>query len=237
MSICINNDLIWLSIPKCASTSIEDALVKSKLDIVHYEYEKLKNYNRHFHIRLKDLYQKFGVKETICINRDYFDRWISGLKHIWDTYELSNIPLIEKWENVDNEFIYKTFTDDYINEIYASGKNFPTIRNHNGKSLIDYSKVTKLELNKKIVPKGIFIENILRSQLYLKDNKKCTYEFNINEIEKFEKFIENRYNIDFKLDILNKTSFQHNLIIKDEKLKNWVWEKFEKRFIKSNNII
>jgi hypothetical protein len=237
MSICINNDLIWLSIPKCASTSIENALQNSKLDVVHYDYGKKKDYDRHLHIRLKYLYEKFGLKETICINRDYFDRWISGLKHIWDTYELIKVPLIKKWEDVDNDFIYETFTDDYVNEIYVSGKNFPTIRNHDGKSLIDYSKVTKLELNKKIIPNGIFIENILRSQLYVKDNKKCTYEFNINEIDKFEKFIQNRYNIDFKLDILNKTSFQDNLIIKDEKLKNWVWEKFEKRFIKSNNII
>jgi hypothetical protein len=234
MSICINNDLIWLSIPKCASTSIENALQNSKLDVVHYDYGKKKDYNRHLHIRLKYLYEKFGLKETICINRDYFDRWISGLKHIWDTYEKINVPLIKKWEDVDNDFIYQTFTDDYVNEIYISGKNFPTIRNHNGKSVIDYSKVTSIE---KIVPNGIFIENILRSQLYVKDNKKCTYEFDISEIDKFEKFIENRYNIDFKLDILNKTSFQNNLIIKDQKLKNWVWEKFEKRFIKSNNII
>jgi hypothetical protein len=226
-----------LSIPKCASTSIEDALLKSKLDIVHYEYGNGKEYDRHLHIRLKHLYKKFGLKETICINRDYFDRWISCLKHIWNTYESINVPLIKNWKDVDNDFIYKTFTDDYINEIYESGKNFSNIINHNGKSLIDYSKVTKVELNKKIVPNGIFIENILRSQLYVKDNKKCTYEFNINEIDKFEKFIENRYNIDFKLDTLNKTSFQHNLIIKDEKLKSWVWEKFEKRFIKSNNII
>jgi hypothetical protein len=211
--------------------------MKSKLDVVHYEYGKNKDYDRHLHIRLKDLYEKFGLKETVCINRDYFDRWISGLKHIWDTYEKIKVPLIKKWEDVDNDFIYETFTDDYVNEIYASGKNFLSIRNHNGKSLIDYSKITIIELNKKIAPNNIFIENILRSQLYLKDNKKCTYEFNINEINKFEKFIENRYDIDFKLDILNKTSFQHNLIVKDEKLKNWVWEKFEKRFIKSDNII
>ena len=237
MSICINNDLIWLSIPKCASTSIEDALMKSKLDVVHYEYGKNKDYNRHLHIRAKHLYDKFGLKETVCITRDYFDRWISGLKHIWDTYERINVPLIKKWEDVNNDFIYETFTDDYVNEIYISGKNFPTIRNHNGKSLIDYSKITRTELSKKIVPNDIFIENILRSQLYLKDNKKCTYEFNINEINKFEKFIENRYNIDFKLDILNKNDFHNNLIVRDEKLKNWVWEKFEKRFVKSNNII
>ena len=244
MSICINNDLIWLSIPKCASTSIEDALMKSKLDVVHYEYGKNKDYNRHLHIRAKDLYEKFGLKETVCINRNYFDRWISGLKHIWDTYEKINVPLIKKWEDVDNDFIYETFTDDYVNEIYISGKNFPNIRNHNGKSIIDYSKVDPINLRgygafdeKKIVPNGIFIENILRSQLYIKDNKKCTYEFDISEIDKFEKFIQNRYDIDFKLDTLNKTCFENNLIIKDEKLKNWVWENFEKRFVKSKNVI
>ena len=78
---------------------------------------------------------------------------------------------------------------------------------------------------------------VLKSQLYWVDNSKCTYEFNINEIEKFENFISNRYNIEFKVGKFNKGKYKKNQIVKDEKLKQWVWDNFEKRFEKRNSII
>ena len=45
MSLLINNDLIWISVPKCASVSIETALIDSEIDIRllpdhRYNYEK-----------------------------------------------------------------------------------------------------------------------------------------------------------------------------------------------------
>ena len=41
MSLLINNDLIWVSIPKCASISIETALLNSNLNITKFsEYEE-----------------------------------------------------------------------------------------------------------------------------------------------------------------------------------------------------
>ena len=46
-----------------------------------------------------------------------------------------------------------------------------------------------------------------------------------------------RYKIDFKVDIVNKSNPIKNNIIKDEKLRKWVFDMFEKRFIKSTNII
>lgn len=232
MSICINNDLIWLSIPKCASTSIENSFLNSKLDIIHYNYGKEKHYNRHIHVKLSNLYRKFGVKDTVCINRDYFSKWFSSLRHVWDIYEKLNIPLIREWEEVDNDFIYKTFTDEFINKIYSHRKNFTNLQNGYENTLIDVKKILSISRQPPIFSNALFPENILRSQNFIKDSKKCTFEFNIEDLDKFEKFIENKYSIDFKLEKVNKTDYKNHKIIIDEKLKKWVWEKFEKRFIK-----
>lgn len=232
MCICINNDLIWVSIPRCASTSIEKALLQSKLNLKHYAYGTQRNYKKHTHIKLSYLYQKFGIKETVCIKRDYFERWLSGLRHIWVMYDELNIPLKIPFEKINNDFIYQTFTDHYIQEIYSMGKNYPLVRLHTGYSLVDKTKLKNIK-----IPNGFFPENVLRSQLYETDGKKCTYEFDINEIEKFENFIKNKYNTDFKLEKINTSNYIPNQIIIDDKLKNWVWDKFEKPFIKSNKII
>jgi hypothetical protein len=230
MSILINNDLIWISIPKCASTSIEHALLDSNLNITHYKYDRNRDYVRHYHISKSKLQKKFGNKETICITRNYFDRWISSLREVWFTYEQFDIKLKVDWKDLNNDEIYKIFTDDYINRIYSF--NEFDINAHKQKVMVKLESMPYLEKNKNFFP-----ESILRSQLYFKDNTECTYEFDIMEITNFEKFIENRYNINFQLKKLNKSVYSNNNIIKDDKLKNWVWEKFEKRFIKLNNII
>jgi cytidylate kinase len=78
---------------------------------------------------------------------------------------------------------------------------------------------------------------LLQSQSYWVDNQKCTYEFDITEIDKFEKFISERYDIDFKVDRINKSHPIKNNIIKDDKLKKWVFDNFEKRFISRNTLI
>jgi hypothetical protein len=146
-----------------------------------------------------------------------------------------------KWEDLNNDFIYENFTKDYVNSIHS------TFIKENG--LIKYKDVVeRREFNNSIIYR--FAKNIpkridynfnpllmLVSQSHWVDNNKCTYEFNIDEIDKFEEFICNRYEIDFKVDKINKSNPTKSNIIKDEKLRKWVFEMFEKRFQKRNSII
>ena len=242
MSICVNNDLIWIAPPKCASMSIEKAFIDSNLDINHYKYGQNKNYSNHMHIKSYDLYQRFGKKDTVVIKRDYFDRWISGLQYMWMMYKKTNCKTIVKWKDINNDFIYKTFTPKLIDQIYTLvfSETSPLTDNEMDEST-EISKEIYLNFVKTI-PKNFndLMNNpclVLKSQLYWVDNSKCTYEFNINEIKKFENFISNRYNVEFKVNKLNKSKPKENQIIKDEKLKQWVWDNFEKRFEKRNSII
>jgi hypothetical protein len=43
--------------------------------------------------------------------------------------------------------------------------------------------------------------------------------------------------VEFKVCKLNQNKSRKNQITKDEKLKQWVWDNFEKRFEKRNSII
>ena len=242
MSICVNNDLIWVSTPKCASTSIECAFRKSNLNLDHYRYGQNKSYSKHCHVKLSDLYQKFGKKDTVVIKRDYFDRWISGLQYLWMMHEDNNYETIAKWEDVNNDFIYETFTPVFIDQIHS----LPSLINSD---LLSFSEINKFkEILKLITSKLVKTKPkdsntpfspyfLILSQLYWIDNQKCTYEFDISEINKFENFISNRYNTEFKVCKLNESPSRKNQIIKDEKLKQWVWDNFEKRFEKRNSII
>ena len=226
MSLCINNDLIWVSIPKCASTSIEHAFYDSGLNVDHFYFEDKKDIKKHTHFQIDYLYSKFGVKDTVRIKRDYFERWISAVGFLWEYIESKNITPIVPWKEIDNNTIYEIFNKDYIDKIY----------NSNPDDIIDLDRhFLKDKEQKDNEYFGLHL--IFCSQMYWVNNKKCTYEFDITEMDKFEKFISDRYSIDFKIPTLNKTIKTPNKIVPNEKLKKWVFDNFEKRFIPQNKII
>jgi hypothetical protein len=241
MSLLVNDDLIWVSIPRCASTSIERAFIDSSLDVKHYTYGYNLNFKSHYHIQLNKLYDKFGHKETVCIKRNYTDRWISALQYIWKSYEINGIPTLISWEDIDNEFLYKTFTKEYVNVLYSTNVSDINIQKDeveeqfNNNSLLISKKLAKYPEK---IQKNPFLSHIVFfSQNYWTSNKKCTHEFDFSKIDEFESFIKKRYNMNFKLEKLNKSEKPENKIVKNEELRIWIWENFEKRFENKNKLI
>jgi hypothetical protein len=108
-------------------------------------------------------------------------------------------------------------------------------------NLIDFiQKLIKNGTENIIIEKFRFLWIVLVSQNYWKSNKPCTYQFNINELDKFKMFIKDRYDVDIIIPKLNTTidsKFNKNKIILDDKLRNWIWDNFEKPFIRTNNLI
>lgn len=224
MSICINDDLIWIAIPKNASVSIEHALLNSNLDIkIYNNYKDKKNVNDdiHGHLVLSDLYQHFGVKETVCIKRNWFERWLSSLEFFWSRLNERGSVTIVPWEDVDNDLIYKIFNDDFLNAAY--NRDFKIF------DKITKQKFTDIDFN------GAMLTLFL-SENHWKLNKPCTYEFDINEMYKFVNFIEERYGEKINVGKLNVTNKRQNKIILNDELKNFIWEVFEKKYVKNNLI-
>lgn len=223
MSILIKNELIWISIPKCASMSVEDALLKSNLEIKRHSYA-IQSEPLHTHIGIKKLKEEFGNKKTICIKRDWFDRWMSSIHYCFEMIIIKdgNIP-IREWKDIDNEFIYNTFTDDFVNLLYSEKK---TAMNDAYSKLITNNKVN--EENRL---------SALFSQNYWKEDNKCDYEFDINDMDKFVDFIYEKYGEKIIVQKLNQTPRTKSKIIVNDELKSFVWEKFEKRFNKKNYLL
>ena len=233
MGLLINNDLIWISTPKCASSSIENVLLNSNLKIEKH-WRHYKSPNQHLHIKIDELYDYFGKKETICITRDPLERWISSLKTIWLSITFRGYTPIINWEDIDNDFLYKTFDKTFINNLHT----YETMERCNFAIVKDYKGAPT------IAPSFILITNLMLSQQFWKNNEKCTYEFSINELYKVEEFFYKKYkeninipqidpNQNFRNDDINKK----NKIIIDDELRNWYWESFEKRFEKNNKVI
>jgi len=226
VSHLINNELIWISMPKCASYSIEQAFRKSKL--------KLEIYNpndrlSHYHPPLNECLARWGTKETICITRDYVYRWLSALNFIWDKIEFdSEYTAICKWEDVDNEFLYKTLDTNFLNNLHLLDTDEVGFKNCFFK-LVKEKQDTLKKIPDIMVP--------LISQKCFKSNRKCTYEFDIKEIDKFVNFIEDRFGEKIVIENTNQSSKRLNKIIINDELKLFIWENFEKRFEKRNQLI
>lgn len=226
MSLLINNNLIWVSTPKCASMAIENALYSSNLKI-----KRSPTYapsNKHSHVPLNLLKNDFGNKESICITRDWFDKWLSALNHIWDMIEYTTpFEPICKWEDITNDFIYKIFDTEFLNYLH-----FTNIEGYEQ----CFNKLI-LNDNHNNFEKEIGWLATLISEKFWKSNEKCTYEFDIKDIDKFVNFIENRYGEKIVIEKLNKSSKRINKIIVNDELKNFVWNNFEKRFQKNKQLI
>jgi hypothetical protein len=235
MGLLLNNELIWVSVPKCASVSIEDAFLNSNLSFKKLYRDTIIT-DIHTHHPVSRLYDEFGIYPTVCIKRDWFNRWLSGLEHIFNWIpKTKQYTPIQNWENVDNKWIYDTFDTKFSNELYSD--NF----NNNGWMHL-FSKFIKekdiLE-NEKDYGKTLIVRFlcVLMSQNYWKLNKKCDYEFDISEMNKFSDFIYERFGERLDIQKLNEGTKSNNKIVVDTELKNWIWDKFEKPFEKRNSLI
>ena len=231
MSLLINNELIWISVPRCASYSIETSFYNSNLKIEHYN----NSFNHlspgdigfvHEHFNLYNLNNRWLNKKTIRIKRDWMERWLSALEHLWFSIEKSNNrnPVIP-YEEIDNDFIYQTFTKKFGNELYSEG----------GQYKIFYYLIKDFVLTESF--KLGTRTGLLWSQNYwLSGEKKCDFEFDINELDKFADFIEKKYGEKLIIEHQNKSKKKTNKIIINDDLKNHIWEVFESPFYKTSKI-
>ena len=228
MGYLINDNLIWIVTPKCASFSIENSLLNSNLKLKKY-FSPGKE-TLHIHTPLNDCLDYFGNKESICITRDWFDKWLSALNYIWYNIEIrmQYTPFC-KWEDVDNAVIYKIFNDEFVNELHLF--NYDSF-------LKCFKKLLKSDTTEMNIPmENVGIMGTLISESYWKSNQKCTYEFDIKQLDEVVSFIEDRFGEKLIIEKKNVSRKRPNKIVINDELKQFVWEKFEKRFEKRNELI
>jgi hypothetical protein len=146
-------------------------------------------------------------------------------------------PII-KWQDIDNNFIYEKFDEEYINSIHNANPIALEINDTQfGRDYIEKLNNHFIKNNNKDFLNYNSLYFTFYSQSYWTGNKKCTYEFDISDIYKFQEFISDRYSIDFKLHYINESPKISNKIVVDDTFKNWVFNNFEKRFLLIKKVI
>ena len=275
--ILIENEIVFLGVPKNASVSVHSALKSSQLKIeptFNYEFffNNIKNNSRFYdyssdtikiypHMNTLDVYNYLNKKvPTIFIKRDYSERFLSALNYImhaqmisaygYDYFDILNSDIMY---NIDNNWIYETFTKDTINNILLINsselnhhKLYKTESYEDKVHKIVISSLNKFIKNKKKIkiPKPEFMHfpnknyinfKMLDSQEIYKSGYTPKHIFDIYELDKLENFIKEKFEKEIiikKENSLNKNLTKTNFI-NDTKLRNWVWDNFEKHhFIK-----
>lgn len=262
--LVIENEIAFLSIPKCASYSIHNALELYDYDIrptFNQDYhEKLllnrtslngtnnfyiKNHHKikiHTHIPLNSIFKYVNKKcDFIIVERDYLDRFVSAFNHVINFTIPNEYHIQLKEDSIDNDFIYENFSKKTIENIITMKISSMTsnkdsdLKNSIVKPI--FQKHIVNDNSKELIEKKLFDETyinfkMLDSQKYWLDGYDTNYKYDIGELYKLEEFLKNRYEKDIKFDKDNsppKNLIKTN-IVKDTKLKLWVWDNFEKHY-------
>lgn len=217
--ILIDKRLIYVATPKTATQSIKAAIINSGIPFEEF-HDNLAPGENHYHVTLSEMINKWGIKESFCLERDWFERWLSGITYlIYGYLHYDNLQPRFRLEDIDNNFIFETFTEDFVNTLYSPDKD-------------DLRKIQDIFLYNPDKLEHPGRVKVLCSSNFWKSGKKCTYEFNFKNFDKIETFFKESFNCEFEIPNLNEIKSIFKLVnveINDE-LKDFVFHRFEKRF-------
>lgn len=269
--ILIENELIFLSVPKNASMAVHHALEESTIDIKPtFPHDAMMNMvlrnnpkqftennhkiKIHTHYTTAEVYSNINKKlPTIFIKREYSDRFLSALNYIFNFSLPYAYPEFKNiLHNIDNEWVYKNITNDVVENIKIynpTDMSFDKNQIDSPGDLVSKSIIKSLNkfIKNKIsiekispynqpFPKNKYINfKILDSQEIYKSGYTPKYIFDISELDGLQDMMMDRYGKKLqikKVNVMEKSVIKTNFI-NDDKLKNWVWNNFEKHhFVK-----
>jgi hypothetical protein len=217
----VDNKFIYLSLPRCASTSFLISCLRSDINFERYDdiyygkptidlkldNENLADQLLHGHEKLVDLQKKFGPNYPIVgIKRNKYDRFVSVWKHLIDlAHNLTDIypPEVSKILSkltIDDILFYKS--EDLIYE--NKDKLIDDFIKRNG--LTDY-------INSKIYSHFYTMIFIAINPLsYYHNNDPKIIWFDYDNMREFEKWVSNMISKPFKLEKSNSSKhYKSNL--------------------------
>jgi hypothetical protein len=224
----VDKKFIFISLPRCASTSFMITCLRNDISIEHYtqninkqlshitDWKRLTNEEladrlTHLHEPLIDLQKKFGNKyDVISIRRNKYDRFLSLWKHIID--ELYRIKCVE---------LADVFSKLSINDIFDGIHSNDIINAENRDRWINTYLKKFDNFNKNNSEINYYIKNMI-SILFtpiieLTNENPNIIWFDINELYKLENWVSKKLGKEFKLEKINSSQhFECNIKINDE---------------------
>jgi hypothetical protein len=231
----VDNKFIYLSLPRCASTSFHISCVKNNLDIKfakssenNQQYDLLLSNEdlikkmTHIHERINELDIAFGNRyEIISVNRDRHERFLS----LWKFF-------IKESKTYGNEVhqIVKSLTIEDILWFDVSQLDKTRIQNTIDTFLIKHNLINKVD---------DFFKNLLfilwqPTSLWHNNDKRIIW-FDFNKIDELETWVSNKINKPFKLEHTNSSkNIKTNLILNDNFIKIYN-NKYDRFDLQKNN--
>jgi hypothetical protein len=221
----VENKFIYVSLPRCASTSFMASCIKQHLTIKHVnysldiknqmknskfndvseiDYEHFEKYFNHGHEHLNRLKDKFGHQyDIISVRRNKYERFISLWKHVLRKFdEYNNIDTVNKISNLTlHDILCYNINDLESDESMRKFINF-FIKKH--KLYLDQSGIEMFKIL--ITPYSVW-----------HNHDPDIIWFDFNELYKLEEWVSKKLDMDFKLIKMNSSNhFECNLVLNDE---------------------
>ena len=211
----IDNKFLYISLPRCGSTSFHYSCILSGLDIKsldnHVDFYNSKidfnsinesdimSFIEHGHTPLIELQKKFGYDlPVVAIHRDKHKRFYSLYQHI--IFELDRIGLKELSYKFSNFNLDELFFFNKL-DIMSKQTRYHIIDTHLLKVLPELANSESYQYVINI------IDILLTPISHWHHHNKNIIWFNIDEIQKLEEWVSNITNINFKLKHVNSSSF------------------------------
>lgn len=221
----VDKKFIFISLPRCASTSFMITCLKNKIDIEHFtsnydnqlvminDWEKMNNEELadsliHTHESLHILKEKFGVNyPIISIRRNKYHRFLSLWKHIID--ELHRIKKLDIADTFSKLTTNDIFDNVLPNDIYNKENRYNTIDN-----FLNRLKISKEEHYTKNMLDILFmpIEELTN------DDPNIIW-FDINNLGELENWVSKKLGREFKMEKINSSKHFNSTIKMDDDFK------------------
>ena len=221
----VDKKFIFISLPRCASTSFMITCLKNKIDIEHFtsnydnqliminDWEKMNNEELadiliHTHESLHILQEKFGADNPIIsIRRNRYDRFLSLWKHIID--ELHRIKKPDIADIFSKLTVDDVFDDILPNDIYNKESRYNTIDKF----------LTKLKISKDENYTKNMLDILFTPIVELTNNDPNIIWFDIDNLGELENWVSNTLNKDFKMERINSSKHFNSAIKMNDEFK------------------
>ena len=223
----VENKFLFISLPRCASTSFYISCLRSGFDVKHFDQkfidsakdyinlnldnEKLADKMFHIHERINDLIEKFENKyEIIAIKRNKHEQFISLWKHIIDMIDMGYSPEITdifKKIKLDDILFFKDL------DLISPASQMLVIK--------DFIKRNGIE--KYLTP---FMKNwlllLFRPMSYWHSNNQKIKWFEFGNFTELEEWVSNKTGKPFKMEKSNGSQhFECELKLNDDFIKKY----------------
>lgn len=225
----IENKFIYVSLPRCASTSFHIACLRNKLDIKYYDDsihadspkeisadidgEYVADRLIHSHERLIGLKNKFGGDfPIISVRRDPYERYISLWKHIIDElYKINEIEIVERFKTLEVDDILSYKAEDIVSD----KTKYLAIDEWLERNKISEPRSQLMDPYKRPYIKAMLLM-LLSPLSYYHHHDRSIIWFDIKELDTLEKWVSEILGVEFKMEKTNSSQNFYCSLVNDE---------------------